>query len=139
MSSTILGGTPTVAGCFAAAIAFGFFAVVMNAQHHGWLSWYQLAVSGKTATAVITGRRRETHDTCAFEYRVDSRRYSGSEAGCNLDVGQSATAVYLPARPSFASLRSPAAELFFQLGAAVIVALLAGALAAWRAPRAVVQ
>jgi hypothetical protein len=128
-------GTPTKAGLFAAFITFAFFVIVMNIQARGWAYWYRLATGGKQAPATIISHNPVTHNTCGFEFSIDSHIYRGSERGCGLMVGQSAQAVYLPSEPSSATLRSPKSVLLLRMGATVVLAVLAGLLSAWRTPR----
>jgi len=130
-----MAGTPVKAGLFAAFITFALFVIVINIQARGWVYWYRLAAGGKPAPATIVSRNPVTHNTCGFEFIIDSHTYRGSEQGCGLEVGQSAQAVYLPDQPSVATLRSPTSVLLLRVGAAIVLALLAGVLSAWRTPR----
>jgi len=130
-----MSGTPTKAGLLAAFITFTFFVIVMNIQARGWAYWYRLAAAGKQAPATIVSHNPVTHNTCGFEYIIDSHTYLGSERGCGLTVGQNAQAVYLPTEPSSATLRSPKSVLLLRVGATLVLAVLAGLLSAWRTPR----
>lgn len=128
-------GTPARNGLFAAVITFVILAVVMNVQARGWLAWYRLAAAGEHTAATIISQNPKFHDICGFEYVIGAQRYSGSQSGCGLSVGETTEVVYLPSEPAFATLSSPTSELLFRIGAPLLLALLAGALSAWRTPR----
>ena len=127
--------TPARVGIITAAIVFAFFAAVMNSQPRGWLSWYQLARFGQVAQATVTARQPELHQRCSFRYFVEARAFEASEGGCHSEVGQSVRVTYLPSEPSFATLKSPQAELVFQVVAVVVMSAVAGVVSAWQSRR----
>jgi len=127
--------TPSRAGLLNAAIVFAFFPVVMNIQAHGWLALYRLSVSGQKTEAIVTRRQPEIHQTCYFEYTVNSLKYEGSEGGCHSEVGQAVEVTYLPSEPSFVTLKSPKGEFTFQVFAAAFMSAFAGIVGAWRERR----
>lgn len=127
--------TPTKAGIAAAVVTFFLLAVVINVQDHGWIAWYRLAAFGELIPVRITSRNPEKHDGCGYEYFIAARRYTGHQGGCQLNVGDSAQAVYLPADPAFATLRSPVGELLFRVFVPMAIACIAGLITAWRVPR----
>jgi hypothetical protein len=128
-------GTSKNAGIAAAAVTFFVLAAFMNLQEHGWLAWAKLAVSGEMIPVRITSRNPERHDGCDFEYRINDRRYTGHQPGCQLNVGETAQAVYLPSEPGFAALRPPLWELLFRIFVPIVIAVIAGLVTAWRVPR----
>lgn len=130
-----MNGASKNAGIATAAVTFLFLAVIMNVQEHGWIAWARLAASGEPTAVRITSRNPEKHDGCGFEYSVNAHTYTGHQGGCRLNVGQTAQGVYLPEEPSFATLRSPVAELLFRVLVPVIIAVIAGLITAWRMPR----
>jgi hypothetical protein len=109
--------------------------VAINLQDHGWLDWYRITEKGARTPAIVTGRNRAVHDSCRFEFHVESRTYSGSQPGCGLEVGMTAEVVYLPDDPSFATLRPPGSELLVRLIGPLALAGFAGIVSAWRTPR----
>jgi hypothetical protein len=115
--------------------AFTFYAVVMNVAMHGWLAWYRLAVNGRETQARITRRQPENHQTCHFEYKIGSETYQGSDEGCSFEVGSIVPVTYSPTNPAFATTWSPQAELLTELLGAILMASVAGVIAAWRVIR----
>ena len=97
---------PTAVGFFYGLFIFTFVAIVMNSQRYGWAEWYQLVVSGQKAQAVIT-KLSPIHDTCYFEYTVNSKQYKGADEGCNAEIGQIKTITFLPSDPTFGTSASP--------------------------------
>jgi hypothetical protein len=124
--------TPTRTGLLVAGIAFTFFAIVINIQPHGWLAWYRLSCSGQETQATIVRRQPEIHQTCFFQYAVNSHKYEGSDQGCHSQVGETLSVTYLPANPTFATLASPREQLAFLVFAPLFLSALAGVFGAWR-------
>ena len=130
-----MNGTSKKAGIAAAVVTFLVLAVFMNIQEHGWVAWARLAASGEMIPVRIISRNPEKHDGCSFEYSVNDHLYTAHQPGCQLNVGQTAQAVYLPAEPGFAALRPPVWELLFRILVPVVIAVIAGCVTAWRMPR----
>ena len=122
-------------GLLVATIVFGFAAVVINLQPHGWVSWYRLATEGRKADATITGRQMETHQTCEFEYIVAAVKYHGTDQGCRVEVGGRVSVTYQPTDPSFATTASPSRELIALILGPLTLALVGGTLSAWSVRR----
>jgi len=103
-----------------------FVAIVFNIQSHGWIAWYQLAAHGRLREATVSKTDPQDHNTCFFEYVVDSIKYRSSDQGCEFEVGQRVTVTYLPTEPSFATTASPAAHLASSIGLPFVLCALAG-------------
>jgi len=127
--------TPGRTGLIAALICFVFFAVLFNAQPHGWAARYQLARGGMEAQATITRSQPENHQLCYFEYIVNSKRYEGSDDGCSADIGHVVKIWYLPSDPSFSTTKSPVGEFVFSVFGPLLLSVFAGIVAAWRRSR----
>jgi len=113
-----------------ALLAFTFFAVAFNVQPHGWLAWYRLSQSGQKTQVSVTRRQPEIHQTCYFTYVVDSHLYESSDGGCNVPVGQSASATYAPSDPTFITLRSPREEFILMVLGPLVLSVFGGVVGA---------
>jgi len=111
-----------------ALIIFSFFAVVINIQTHGWISWYRLTVFGEKTHATVTRREPGDHQTCYFYYAANSDRYEGRDQGCDLKVGQDVVVTYLPSDPSFVTASPPFDQLIFLVFGPFALSIFGGAM-----------
>jgi hypothetical protein len=124
--------TPLHAGLFVAFITFAFPSIVINTQQpHGWIDWYRLATLGQEAQGRITRVQPEIHNTCYFDYSVNTIQYEGTDQGCNSQIGQLVTIKYLPTEPSFATTSSPIEELTFIVIGPLALSIFGGVGTAW--------
>ena len=127
--------TPAITGCAMALITLIFFSVAINSQDHGWLPWYRLSRTGQETRAMVARVRPEVHSKCFFTYPVNSREYETSDSGCHAQVGAAVSVTYLPADPSFATLKPPMEQLFSMVFGPLLLSALAGIAGVWQANR----
>ena len=127
--------SPARGGLIVGLIVFAFFAAVINSQPRGWASWLNLAMSGERAEAIITKRQPENHQTCYFEYKVESVVYEGADQGCHFEVGNRVEITYLPRDPSFSTTDSPSKNLMFLVVAPLALAMIGAFSTAFRLSR----
>lgn len=126
---------PALYGLFVAFVTMTFVSIAFNLPEHGWLSWYHLAVSSQEVHGRITGRQPKDHQTCYFEYTVNSVKYEGADEGCHFEVGELVTLKYLPADPSLATTASPVEQFVLMAIVPIALAIFGGFGAAWQAYR----
>ena len=132
---SIVKTAPLRAGLFVALFAFAFSSTVINIQPHGWVDWYRLATLGQETQGKITRRQPEIHQTCYFEYIVNSIQYEGADQGCHSDVGQFVTIKYLPEDPSFSTASSPVEQLTVMVLGPFALSAFGGMGTAWSVSR----
>ena len=125
--------TPLQVGTLVILVALVFFAMAINSQPHGWGAWYDLWRSGQTSQATVTSLHPQDHHGCSLKYTIDSKEYEAKDDGCYAQIGEVVSITYSPADPAFVTLKSPKQEFFSLVLAPVIVSVLAGLMAAWRA------
>jgi hypothetical protein len=137
MSNTvsIIKTAPLRAGLFVALSAFAFSSTIINIQPRGWASWYRLAVYGQEAQGRVMRRQSDNHQTCYFEYVVNSKPYESADQGCHSDVGQFVVIKYLPSDPSFSTASSPVEQLILMVLGPIALSAFGGAMTAWSISR----
>lgn len=98
-----------------------------NALYHN----FQLALYGRTTTGTVTALQPSVHEDCTYEYQVERRTYSNTDAGCAMrrSLHSSLSVTYLPSHPAVATTGSavPAfweSLLFFFGGPTILAAVL---------------
>jgi hypothetical protein len=117
---------PWKIGILAFTTAFLFCTVTMNTQQHGWLAWYKLSRYGEKVNAIIVDRQPELHQSCKFQYIINSKIHEMEEGGCEVAIGQILQITYLPSDPSFATNKSAEKELITQVLATLLVSIVVG-------------
>lgn len=116
----------TRVGIIVGLVAIVFVATVSNLQSCNTYCWYRLAMFGRSSAARVVAIDRRDHNTCRFEYTVNSRQYLSSEQGCHFNVGERITIHYLPDEPSIGTSADPLSELVQMIIFPLIAGLISG-------------
>lgn len=128
--------TPERAAVLGGLVAFTFFSVMMNTTMPGWVNWYHMAKTGVMTQGIVSAVYPEQHRSCTLRYAVNGTSYETVASGCSdASIGASRQLRYLPADPSFATTRSPEAELTGEIFGAFLMSVFAALITGFRVSR----
>jgi len=114
-------------GLVLASLTFVTLTIVFTWQSRSWITWYRLAQFGQATQGTVVLAHSELRRGCSFTYRDESNIIGyASDEDCVDKIGQTVPITYLPNSSSVASLNPPGIQWMLQLGAIVILSVLAG-------------